>query len=199
MRWKATALLLTVVLTTAVIVGCSGENPLDPDRPRRNVATGVGGLAPLDVQQDDGNKPAPPPPPPGGNSNTQEQGNAVAPPPPPPPTNNADTSTEPDDEGVRSKAVAGDNVGRKGRNYGGGIITTPIAAYFSVRDRIVMQQVEYALKLFKAEHGRVPESHEEFMEKIIEANTIKLPELLRQDEKYVYDPQQGMLMVESKR
>ena len=51
------------------------------------------------------------------------------------------------------------------------------------------------MKLFKAEHDRAPKSHEEFMEVIIKANQIKLPELL-DNETYRYDPEREELMVD---
>jgi hypothetical protein len=59
--------LAALVLATIVIGGCSGEDPFNPDRPRRAPATQVGGqLAPVDQQGNPlGGQPAPPPPPPG--------------------------------------------------------------------------------------------------------------------------------------
>ncbi len=44
-------------------------------------------------------------------------------------------------------------------------------------------------------NGRKPNSHEEFMEKIIKEGKINLPELPA-GQRYVYDPEQGQLMVE---
>jgi len=140
----------------------------------------VEGQAPVDKPQDPVQPPPPPPPPPANNT-----------------ANTTDAADQPPDHGPRKEAVVGDNVGRKGRNYGGGIITQPISSYFTVRDRIVMQQVDYNLKIFKAEHGRGPKSHEEFMEKVINANHLKLPEPYHYDDKFVYDPEKEMLMVES--
>ena len=55
--------------------------------------------------------------------------------------------------------------------------------------------VPQGLALFNASEGRNPESHEEFMEKVINFNQIKLPEL-PQGHKYVYDPKTNELMVE---
>jgi hypothetical protein len=51
------------------------------------------------------------------------------------------------------------------------------------------------MNLYKGEHGEFPKSHEQFMEVIIKANQIKLPDL-PQDSKYVYDPAIGELMIE---
>ena len=107
------------------------------------------------------------------------------------------TSVPPVDPNVeRVKAEKG--VGIKGRSLDKyeGVIVTPAKTYFTVRERIVFEiQIPGALNLFNASEGRNPSSHEEFMEKIIEFNNIKLPEL-RPGEKYVYDPKMNELMVE---
>ena len=100
-------------------------------------------------------------------------------------------SDEPKPE--RKKAEAG--VTGRG-DYGGGIGTASLSAYVRVQEKVEFQQVEYALKLYKAQHGELPKSHEEFMEKIIKPNQIKLPEL-QEGDKYVYDPEKGELMVET--
>ena len=78
------------------------------------------------------------------------------------------------------------------------IISTPVSQYWSVRDKIVLQQVEAAMNLYKGEHGRLPASHEEFMEKIIQANNIVLPRL-PEGHAYVYDPADGVLKVRKPR
>jgi len=66
------------------------------------------------------------------------------------------------------------------------IITTPISVMFRTQDRIVLQQVEAGMNYFKAEHGRIPATEAEFMEKIIKANNIQLPPLPA-GQKYVYE------------
>jgi hypothetical protein len=97
---------------------------------------------------------------------------------------------------VREKAEAG--VGVRGDTLGQGIYHTPARAYFQTRERLVFIQVEQALQLFKGAEGRLPQSHQEFMEKIIQANLIQLPELAP-GSKYVWDPQKGELMEERPR
>ncbi len=92
----------------------------------------------------------------------------------------------------RQVAVAG--VGRKGKDYGGGIISTPVSAYFGARERIAFIAVTDAMRKFNAEHDRDPESHEEFMEQIIKENGIQLPALFDY-QRYEYDPTTGELMV----
>ena len=95
---------------------------------------------------------------------------------------------------VQKKAEKG--VGKKGRGYGRGPVATPIASYFNMRERIAFDiQLPEAVKLFKALEGRAPKSHEEYMEKIIKANHINLPQL-PEGHRYLYDPATEQLMVE---
>ena len=74
-------------------------------------------------------------------------------------------------------------VGAKGRSLDnetgiGKMISGPVSALFAVKERVAFDiQIPQALGLFRATEGRFPKSHEEFMEKIIKANQIKLPEL----------------------
>ena len=117
----------------------------------------------------------------------REAGPAVKKPAPPEPE-------APPEDTVREEADVG--VGEKGSGYGGGIITTPVSVYWRTQEKIAYQiQIPQALQLFKANNGRAPESHEEFMEKIIGEQNIDLPELPA-GHKYVYDPKEEKLMVE---
>lgn len=76
-------------------------------------------------------------------------------------------------------------------------ITVPLGSYFTMRERMVFNvQVPEAMKLYKAQNdNKGPASHEEYMEKIIRANNIKLPSLKSPEHQYVYDPETGDLMV----
>ena len=78
------------------------------------------------------------------------------------------------------------------------IISTPVSQYFRVQDRIILQQVEAAMNLYKGEHGRLPTTHEEFVIDIIQANNIVLPRL-PEGHTYVYDPADGVLKVRKPR
>jgi hypothetical protein len=123
-----------------------------------------------------GYEPAPPPPAPP---------EVVETPPPPP-------QKEP--EPVLKKAEVG--VGAKGHGYGSGPIATPASVFFRARERLSFDiQIPQAMNLYKATEGHAPQSHEEFMEKIIKYNHIPLPELLP-GYRYLYDPKQEQLMVE---
>lgn len=97
----------------------------------------------------------------------------------------------------RVKADVG--VGAKGRGldqFQGGVLVTPAKAYFTLRERAIFQaQIPQAMQLYQALHGSPPQSHEQFMKEIIQANQIKLPEL-PPGQRYVYDPQAQELMVE---
>ena len=74
-------------------------------------------------------------------------------------------------------------------------VVTPAKAYFAVREKAVFQiQIPHAMQLFKAESGEGPKTHEEFMEKIIKANGIKLPELPK-GQFYEYRPESEELVV----
>lgn len=90
------------------------------------------------------------------------------------------------------KATVG--IGKKGRGYGGDIVTQPLQTRFRAEERLRLLTVDHALQLFKAEHGKLPKSHAEFMDKIIRANQIQLPALPAGDQ-YWYDAEAGQLMV----
>lgn len=128
--------------------------------------------------------------------------NATATTPPaitPPPDASAADASSPGNAPVRVAAEAG--VGKQGQSLKNesGIMVEAAKAYFNVRQRSVFDiQIPQALKLFEATEGRKPRSQEEFMERIVKANNIKLPTLPGND-KYVYDVERGELMVEKRR
>ena len=88
-------------------------------------------------------------------------------------------------------------VGKKGRGYGGGMMTEPIRQYFLQQDKLSFTvYLVQAMSLYKAVHDdKGPKTHEIFMKDIIEANSIKLPEL-PEGHRYIYDPVKEELMVE---
>ena len=95
---------------------------------------------------------------------------------------------------VREKAQQG--VGAKGRGYGEGFVSTPIATLFAVKEQIAFNiQIPHDMALFKAAEGHALKTHEEFMQRIIKDGMIKLPEL-PPGHRYRYDPQTEQLMVE---
>ena len=93
---------------------------------------------------------------------------------------------------------AGVGSGKKGRSLDQheGIIVTPAKTLFAAKEKIKFEiEIPHALNLYKALEGNAPKSHDEFMEKIIKANNIALPEL-PEGHKYVYDPMTETPMVE---
>ena len=78
----------------------------------------------------------------------------------------------------------------------GEMIAAPAVALFNTRERVVFEiQIPQALQLFQALEGRLPKSHDEFMSKIVKANSIQLPEL-KPGMKYNFRPDVGELWVE---
>ena len=88
-------------------------------------------------------------------------------------------------------------VGIKGRSLDEheGALVTPAKTLFKVRERVVFEiQIPQAMALFQASEGNYPATHDEFMERIVNANNIKLPALPEQHV-YVYDPESHELLV----
>ena len=76
------------------------------------------------------------------------------------------------------------------------MIVAPAVALFRTQERIVFEiQIPKAMQLYEALYGRKPKTHEEFLQQIVKANRIALPELPA-GHRYIYDPQKGELMVE---
>jgi len=71
-----------------------------------------------------------------------------------------------------------------------GIIATPINVYFTLKERIVFQQVENGLKFFYATKGRKPKDFKEVLSAIIKTRELALPKLKPGDE-YVFNPDEG--------
>ena len=75
-------------------------------------------------------------------------------------------------------------------------ITVPVSAYFRTLDRTVFEMlIPHTMNLFQASEGRRPNSHEEFMQRIIVEGGITLPTLQNPGDEYRYDPATGQLMV----
>lgn len=111
-------------------------------------------------------------------------------PPPPPPIPTATKSTAPDV--VREKAVVGS--GAKGRDYGTGPVATPMTVYARFPQTMAFKiLIPKAMNDFRTLNGHFPKSHDEFMQKIIKDNAIKLPELPA-GETYFYDAKKAATM-----
>jgi hypothetical protein len=96
----------------------------------------------------------------------------------------------------RVAAEAG--VGKKGQSLKNdtGMVVEPVKQLIRFEQKAIFDYtIKPTLDAYKALNGSYPKTHEEFMEKIIKANNIELPELPA-GQKYVFDPDQGQLMVE---
>lgn len=69
-----------------------------------------------------------------------------------------------------------------------------MGAYGFAVSEISKQQIQRAIQLFQAEHGRFPQDHEEFMAEIVKKNGIKLP-VLPGKRRYQYDVDNHELVV----
>jgi hypothetical protein len=104
------------------------------------------------------------------------------------------TPALPETETVKAEV----GVGQRGRSLDEyeGVVVTPVKSLFAAKERLTFEvAVPQALLLFNATEGRFPKSHEEFMQKIIVANNIQLPEL-PPNHRYKWDPEHNELMVE---
>ena len=70
----------------------------------------------------------------------------------------------------------------------------PLNAYKPAIEKISRMQIQQAVNLFQAEFGRFPKDYDEFMEKIIKRNGIKLP-VLPGDWQYQYDVANHELLI----
>lgn len=108
--------------------------------------------------------------------------------------------TEPEEPAASEPRRAEVGVARQGRSLDdetgvGGVIAQPARSLFTVRERMVFDvQLPQAMQLFEATEGRKPRSREEFMQRIVEANQIQLPDLPAGSE-YRYRPDEGELWV----
>ena len=84
-------------------------------------------------------------------------------------------------------------VGRQGRDYERGPVSTPIKAMFTTKQRLQLLPIAQAMNVYKAMNGHFPKTHDDFMEKIIRDNGIQLPEL-PEGYQYVYDPEKAASM-----
>lgn len=142
-----------------------------------------------------------PPSSPSAPSGSQAKDSAPAPPPvigarpkvSAPGTGTAQTSPAEAGPGVvREKAVVG--VGKKGRDYEPGMVTTPVSIYFRGPQMVAFKiQIPYAMKMYRGANEHFPKSHEEFMQKIIKENQINLPELPA-GQRYFYDAKKAAEM-----
>jgi len=88
-------------------------------------------------------------------------------------------------------------VGKYSRNLArDGLLITPVRTIFTADEKMVFDiQIPKAMQIYKAlNDGHALQSHDEFMEKIIRENHIRLPKLL-DGHTYEYDTEQEKLTV----
>ena len=73
-------------------------------------------------------------------------------------------------------------------------ITGPLEAFHPVMQQIATIGIEHAVNLFNASEGRYPNSHEEFMTRIVKENNMRLP-VLQPGMEYQYDVENHKLVV----
>jgi hypothetical protein len=73
-------------------------------------------------------------------------------------------------------------------------ITGPLEAFEPMKQQIAQLGIEHAVNLFHALEGRYPKDHDEFMQRIIKENQMKLPEPAR-GFAYEYDVPNHTLVV----
>jgi hypothetical protein len=169
-------------LAFVLLVGCETRRQPSPQSPPQQQQP-----APSQPQPKQQEQPAPSQP-------KQQQEPAPSQPSPSPQQPAANPPATPAPPMEQKKAEVG--VGKKGRGYGQGVIATPAATLFAAKERLIFEDlIPHAMDIFKATEDRAPKTHEEFMEKIIKANDIRLP-ALPPGHSYKYDPAQSQLMVE---
>ena len=112
----------------------------------------------------------------------------------------ADTVTAPAAarSGATERVVAGVGVGQRSRSLDNrsGLVVEPLKSLVATKERLAFDvQLKHAMDLYRATHGRLPQSHDAFMTQIVAFNKIKLP-VLPEGHKYLFDPQRGELLVE---
>lgn len=107
---------------------------------------------------------------------------------PPPPVTPVDTVLAP----------AAPGMGVDAQDLGVGPIVTPINALFRTKERIILMQIQYNMKIYRAMHEKYPATFEEFEEHILKPSQLTLPRLPRGHE-YFYDAERGELMVKQPR
>lgn len=105
------------------------------------------------------------------------------------------TETVEIERGFTGKGQYGQGGGEKATD----LVTVPVGELFAVRERLFLMQLKQAEDLYKASNdNEMPKTQEEYMEKIVGANMLKLPDLPSGQE-YVYDPADQTLKIKKPR
>ena len=95
---------------------------------------------------------------------------------------------------VRKRAQAG--VGKRGQKLmeRNGILSAPAKQIFATEQKLMFMKADQALKAFEVMNDRYPRSTKEYMDGVIKANYLTLPELPAGD-RYEFDTKTHTLMV----
>ena len=101
---------------------------------------------------------------------------------------------EKDEERKTKEFTAKDSKKGKKSREAGGYLGAIGSARFTAQNKLIMAQIKSMMGAYRANNdGNYPKTQEEFMEKIIKAGQIELPEL-EADEEYVYDPEDPLVL-----
>ncbi len=92
----------------------------------------------------------------------------------------------------KGSEVRPEDMQRGSKMVQGGYMQTVLKGGIRAEQRLNLFEVQHAMDLFWGLEGRYPKSHEEFMEKIIEANGLTL-EPLQEPYEYLYNPEDHQL------
>jgi hypothetical protein len=168
-RFAACALILQ-----AVLAGCGSSGD-------------TGGNTEMDRMAAALNKPKPEP--------SETKPAEPAPLPAPAPAESAPAVQPPAPQYTAPEEITADDPqrGRVFRNQPG-YYNALFSARFYAENSMTFNKVKHATDLYEATNGHKPKSHDEYMQVIIDANMIKLPEL-RDGYEYWYDAKEGELMM----
>ena len=105
------------------------------------------------------------------------------------------SSSMPDNRGeIRTPAQVG--VGKRGQKLKdrNGMLSTPAKQIFVAEQKIMFMKADQALQAFEILNDRYPRSTKEYMDRVINANFLTLPELPAGD-RYEFDTKTHKLMV----
>jgi hypothetical protein len=161
------------LLVMAVLVGCeSGSDSAEKTKTRRGVNFGGLGIAP---PGEDLSRPE---------KKTQQ----------PTTTPKQPVGTPAQNTAQPNRQIADVGEGAKGRNYGGGIMTYPLAEYWVMKGKIRQIELQGNMRNIEAIDPTRIKTTEDYLREVKKLG-LTLPEL-GPGEKFIYDPQRKELMVE---
>lgn len=182
--------VLSCMFIVSFVIGCVPNGPAEPLAQESTVAAAPAPGDPGESQATPDASSTVVAEPPANTTEPPAQFTPATEPPFTPPSNGEAPPTE------RVAATAGVGIQGQSLQNESGLFVQAAKSFFSVKQRLVFEnEIPKAMQLFQATEGRFPQTHDEFMAKIITMNQIQLPKL-PEGHQYRYDPQQSQLMVE---